>query len=65
MITGSERRRRAMKADGTVDLYLELEMEGVGLLEFDRMHHVIQRGYEAARPQIVEWLAERDRQGTP
>jgi predicted acylesterase/phospholipase RssA/CRP-like cAMP-binding protein len=61
MITGSERRRRAMKADGTADLYLELEMDGIGLLEFDRMNHVMQRGYDAARPQIVQWLADRHR----
>lgn len=61
MITGSERRRRAMKADGTADLYLELEMDGIGLLEFDRMNHVMQRGYDAARPQIEQWLADRQR----
>jgi predicted acylesterase/phospholipase RssA len=61
MITGSERRRRAMQVDGTADLYLELEMDGVGLLEFDRMNHVMQRGYDAARPQLERWLDDRDR----
>ena len=64
MITGSERRRRAMKADRTADLYLELEMDGIGLLEFDRMNHVMQRGYDAARPQIEQWMADRHQAGS-
>ena len=59
MITGSEGRRSKMKHDGTADLYLDLEMDGVGLLEFDKMTAVVERGYVAASPRIAEWLASR------
>ena len=59
MITGSEGRRSKMKRDGTADLYLDLEMDGVGLLEFDKMTAVVERGYVAAAPRIAEWLASR------
>lgn len=59
MITSSERNRAAMKTDGTADLYLDLEMDGVGLLAFDQMTPVVERGYLAARPRLAEWLAGR------
>ena len=59
MITGSEGRRTAMRTDGTADLYLDIEMHGVGLLEFDKMTPVVERGYAAALPRLQEWLAAR------
>ena len=59
MITGSERNRAAIKADGTADLYLDLELNGVGLLDFDKMTPVIADGYSMAKPRIDEWLATR------
>jgi predicted acylesterase/phospholipase RssA len=59
MITGSEGRRAQMKADGTVDLYLDAEMHGVGLLEFDRMSSITERGYAGSREQVAAWAATR------
>jgi len=57
MITASERQRRAFQEDGSVDLYLDLDIAGVGLLEFGRMKMVAEMGYTASRPLIEEWLA--------
>lgn len=57
MITASERQRRAFQEDGSVDLYLDLDIAGVGLLEFGRMKMVAEMGYIASRPLIKEWLA--------
>ena len=59
MITGSEGRRATMRTDGTADLYLDIEMQGVGLLEFDKMTPVVERGYAAALPRLQQWLAAR------
>jgi len=59
MITGSETKRVDLRRNGMVDLYLDLEMAGVGLLEFDKMEPVVEKGYRAARPRIEAWLAER------
>jgi predicted acylesterase/phospholipase RssA/CRP-like cAMP-binding protein len=59
MITGSEGRRAAFRTDGTVDLYLDLEMHGVGLLEFDKFRPTVEQGYRLASPRIAEWLGQR------
>ena len=59
MITSSESRRTSMKRDGTADLYLDIEMPGVGLLEFEKMTSTISRGYTSARPLLEAWKASR------
>jgi hypothetical protein len=48
-----------MKRDGTADLYLDIEMPGVGLLEFEKMTSTISRGYTSARPLLEAWKASR------
>ncbi len=58
MITGSEGKRSAIRDDGTADLYLDLEMQGVGLLEFRKLRSVMDRGYTIAKPRLEAWLAE-------
>jgi predicted acylesterase/phospholipase RssA/CRP-like cAMP-binding protein len=60
MITASERQRRAFQEDGTADLYLDLDIAGVGLLEFNRMNAVVEKGYVAARPLLQAWRATTD-----
>lgn len=57
MITASERQRRAFQEDGTADLYLDLDIAGIGLLEFNRMKVVVEKGYVASRPLLQQWLA--------
>lgn len=59
MITGSVRDRdRALANDG-VDCHLDLDLPGVGLLDFERVAEVATRGYEAARPRLEAWMEER------
>ena len=55
MVAGSVRDRDRMLADGTVDCYLDLELRGVGLLDFERVAEVSARGYEAALPRLRAW----------
>ncbi len=61
MIAGSEQTRSACLADGMIDLYLNIHITGVGLLEFDKLDQVVEDGYRSAAPQIEEWL-HRSRQ---
>lgn len=59
MITASMRERDRQVAGGAVDLYLDLDLRGVGMLDFDSVGPVAERGYEAAAPRIAEWLERR------
>ena len=57
MITASMRERDAQVRDGLADLYLDLDIRGVSMLEFDSPRAVAQRGYDAAMPVLEAWLA--------
>ncbi len=57
MLVGAARDRDHHVAAGSVDLLLDLDLRGVGLLEFDRVREVADRGYESALPVIREWWA--------
>ena len=59
MITSSEGKRARMRTDGTVDLYLDLDMPGVGLLDFNKIRPAVERGYQVSKPLISEWLETR------
>jgi len=59
MITGSEGRRAVMQHDGTVDLYLAIEIPGVSMLEFDKIRPTFEVGYAESRPRIEQWLQTR------
>jgi len=61
MVAGSVRDRDRMLADGTVDWYLDLDVSGVQILDFERVAEVAARGYEAARPRLEAWLEEAAR----
>lgn len=60
MLVGSMRDRNRLVADALVDLHLELDLRGVGLLDFDTVDPVVEDGYQKARPLIEDWLAARD-----
>lgn len=63
---GSARVRDQYLAEGLADLYLELDLGGVGLLDFTDVRPIAQRGYEAAHPQLEEWAsAQAGQPGTP
>nr|WP_274387958.1 cyclic nucleotide-binding domain-containing protein [Salsipaludibacter albus] len=57
MLVGSQRDRTRVLDEAAVDLVLELDLRGVGLLEFDVIDPVIARGAELAGPLVDDWLA--------
>lgn len=57
MLIGSTKARNEADARSEVDLYLDLDLAGIGLLKFEHHEHIVQRGYEGAAPAIEEWLA--------
>lgn len=65
MLIGSARDRDQTLAAGAVDLHLDLELKGVGLLEFDSVDKAAAMGYEASKDRIAAWWAEQQaaRQG--
>ncbi|HKY47922.1 MAG TPA: cyclic nucleotide-binding and patatin-like phospholipase domain-containing protein [Acidimicrobiia bacterium] len=38
------------------DLYLDLDLRGTGMLDFDKVRPVVKAGYDAASPRIESWL---------
>lgn len=58
LITASTRERDRIVSTGVIDFYLDLEIPGIGLLDFDRASTAIKAGYEAAAPRIEAWLLE-------
>jgi predicted acylesterase/phospholipase RssA len=63
MITASMRERRRQLTSGMADCYLELDVQGVSMLDFGDPRSVAQRGYETAMPALTAWLEERDASG--
>jgi len=57
MIVASQRERDHQVADGLADLYLDLDLRGISMLDFGDVIGVAQRGYEAAMPRLEAWLA--------
>lgn len=58
MLLGSTRERDHAVASGVIDLYLDLDLRGIGLLEFETVAVAAERGYEAARDRVAEWAEE-------
>ena len=46
------------------DLYLDLDLRGIGMLDFEKVRPVVRAGYEAALPRIDAWLAARSQEET-
>ncbi len=58
-IVAAMRDRNTHVRDGVADLYLDLDLRGHGLLDFDACAAIAEAGYEAAKPRIDAWLADR------
>ena len=56
MLLGSLRERDRHQSDGSVDLYLDLDLRGIDLLAFESVPEVSAAGYEAAAPRVEAWL---------
>ena len=58
MLIGSARDRARTVESGDVDFYLDLELKGVSLLDFETVDAVSARGYEAAVDRVGAWWSE-------
>lgn len=56
MITASMRERNRQLSSGLADFYLELDVSGVSMLDFENPVTTADRGYEAAMPALSQWL---------
>lgn len=56
MLVGALRERDRHQADGSIDLYLDLDLRGIDLLAFDTVAEVAAAGYEASAPRVEAWL---------
>jgi predicted acylesterase/phospholipase RssA/CRP-like cAMP-binding protein len=63
LMIGSAHSRDAHLASGAIDLYLELDLSDIGLLDFEQVTLAADRGAEQSRAAIVAWLDTRH--GTP
>ena len=55
MLTGAVHNQQRSLRDGNVDLLLQLDLPGVGLLDFERVQEVAQIGYDDSVERIREW----------
>ncbi|MGH1489804.1 MAG: cyclic nucleotide-binding domain-containing protein [Acidimicrobiales bacterium] len=63
MLIGSARDRDRAVSSGAVDLYIDLELKGISLLEFDTVAPVSKMGYDASYDRIGEWWTEQQSSG--
>jgi NTE family protein/lysophospholipid hydrolase len=59
MITASMRERDSQVQAHLADYYLDLDIRGVSMLDFNDPAGVARRGYEAAMPQLEQWLRSK------
>jgi predicted acylesterase/phospholipase RssA/CRP-like cAMP-binding protein len=64
-IVAAMRDRNTHVRDGLVDLYLDLDLRGHGLLDFEATTAIAEAGYETAAPRIEAWLAGRQEPVAP
>jgi len=55
MLVGAVANQRLSAAEGTIDLLVKLDLPGIGLLDFKRVHEVADRGYVASIDTVREW----------
>ncbi len=58
MLVGAVHNQRNALSGGAVDLHLDLDLPGVGLLDFERVREVEALGYEASSERIATWAAQ-------
>lgn len=58
MLVGSIRHRERLITEAPVNLLLDLDMSGTGLLDFEQVEPVADRGHELAKPLLEAWLEE-------
>jgi predicted acylesterase/phospholipase RssA len=57
MVVASSRARDAMLQEQTADLYLNVQVRGIGLLDFHALEEVAEIGYDQSIGALRDWLA--------
>jgi predicted acylesterase/phospholipase RssA len=57
MLIGSSRSRDGHLASGAIDLYLDLDLTDVNILDFDAVESAAARGYASSVDRIRDWVA--------
>lgn len=60
MLAAAERERTEIINEGLADLFLQLEVPDLGLLDFEGIVPTAEAGYAQAHPQLESWLASLD-----
>ncbi|MGB6992644.1 MAG: patatin-like phospholipase family protein, partial [Thermoanaerobaculia bacterium] len=55
MVVGGSQLRKRVLDDGLADLYLNIHVRGVGLLEFEKVEEVARIGYEESIGTLRQW----------
>ncbi len=58
MLVGSVHNQRLSATEGSIDLLVKLDLPGVGLLDFKRVHEVADRGHTASLATVRQWAAD-------
>ena len=56
MVVGGSQLRKRVLDEGLADLYLNIHVRGVGLLEFEKVDQVARIGYEESIGRLRQWL---------
>lgn len=56
IVVGADRVRRKMLDDELADLYLNIDVTGIGMLQFDAVDEVAEVGYRKTYPDLERWV---------
>ena len=56
IVVGADRVRRKMLDEQLADLYLNIDVSGIGMLQFDAVDEVAEVGYRKTYPDLERWL---------
>ena len=56
LLVGAVRDRNRVMESGAIDLYIDVEMPEIGLLEFENVRPTVERGYLAGAGALDGWL---------
>lgn len=56
LLVGAVRDRNRVMESGAIDLYIDVEMPEIGLLEFENVRPIVERGYLAGAGALDGWL---------
>ncbi len=57
VLIGSDLARQSMLSKGLADVYLSLNLKGIGLFDFEGLEEIADRGWKAAHEPLRDWWA--------